>query len=254
MGLYVTATTQVRDLVSKDEVLMTEMDQRIRRVEFGDVRYFGDGSCEVDAKMTIDEVVRLLTRIHELKQEANGWTRHAFDEVIERAQRQTIEVTGYGCVEDEPRGAAVATDSMHSGDMQRLPDIYRERSARARLMAQRAAEIDAYRRLAERVHGLHITASTTVRDYVTEYDQINAAVQQNLRGARVRSTAYGADGVVSVTMELTVTELMSTTRRIVDETKVDGHTSHEATERTEQESQRKVIVVTGRGVMPAQTR
>lgn len=63
-----------------------------------------------------------------------------------------------------------------------------------RLMAIRAARVDALRDLTEQVHGVRISASTTVRDAVVADDSLSAVVQGTLRGARtLRVTAKGSD-------------------------------------------------------------
>lgn len=63
-----------------------------------------------------------------------------------------------------------------------------------RLMALRAARLEAMRDLAEQVHGLRLDSRTTVRDAVAVSDRIDATVQGTLRGARtVRITPKGAD-------------------------------------------------------------
>lgn len=63
-----------------------------------------------------------------------------------------------------------------------------------RLMAIRAARMDALRDLTEQVHGIRISASTTVRDAVVKEDSLSAVVQGTLRGARTtRVSASGSD-------------------------------------------------------------
>ncbi len=63
-----------------------------------------------------------------------------------------------------------------------------------RLMAIRAARMDALRDLTEQVHGIRIAASTTVRDAVVQDDSLSAVVQGTLRGARtLRVSPSGSD-------------------------------------------------------------
>lgn len=63
-----------------------------------------------------------------------------------------------------------------------------------RLMAIRAARMDALRDLTEQVHGIRISASTTIRDAVVQDDSLSAMVQGTLRGARtVRVAPSGTD-------------------------------------------------------------
>lgn len=80
--------------------------------------------------------------------------------------------------------------------------------AQVRLMAKRAAQLDAYRQLAEQVKGLRLSSSTTVRDFVTESDQINTAVDTFLKGANVVAVRYIGDGVCEVDMEIDFNQLV----------------------------------------------
>ncbi|MFQ5411575.1 MAG: hypothetical protein ACE5EC_04735, partial [Phycisphaerae bacterium] len=54
-----------------------------------------------------------------------------------------------------------------------------------KLLSKRAAEADAYRKLAETVNGLQLTSNTYVRDFVTESDEIRTEVDTFIRGIRL---------------------------------------------------------------------
>lgn len=63
-----------------------------------------------------------------------------------------------------------------------------------RLMAIRAARLDALRDLTEQVHGIRLSSTTSIRDAVVGNDQMTAVVDGTLRGARtVRVTPKGTD-------------------------------------------------------------
>jgi hypothetical protein len=63
-----------------------------------------------------------------------------------------------------------------------------------RLMAIRAARLDALRDLAEQVHGIRLSSSTAIRDAVVLDDSLTALVDGTIRGARtVRVTPKGTD-------------------------------------------------------------
>ncbi len=76
--------------------------------------------------------------------------------------------------------------------------------AQARLMAERAAKVDAMRNLLEQAYGVSISSSTTVRNFVTENDTIRARVDAYIKGAKVVDTRYLDDGSVEVEMEITL--------------------------------------------------
>jgi hypothetical protein len=61
------------------------------------------------------------------------------------------------------------------------------------MMAHRAAEIDAKRKLVERILGLRITSDTLVKDFVAESDQIQAVTNGTLIGATIVRTYYLVD-------------------------------------------------------------
>lgn len=63
-----------------------------------------------------------------------------------------------------------------------------------RLMAIRAARVDALRDLAEQVHGIRLSGTTTVGQAVVSDDRLTAMVNGTIRGARtLRVTPKGSD-------------------------------------------------------------
>lgn len=76
--------------------------------------------------------------------------------------------------------------------------------AQARLMAERAAKVDAMRNLLEQAYGVNISSHTTVRNFITENDTIRARVDAFIRGARIVDTRYLSDGSAEVEMEITL--------------------------------------------------
>ena len=72
----------------------------------------------------------------------------------------------------------------------------------ASTLAGRAATVDAMRNLAQQIQGAHIDAKTTVRDFMTESDNVTLQVNTYIRGARVISKKEMPDGAVEVEMEV----------------------------------------------------
>lgn len=73
-----------------------------------------------------------------------------------------------------------------------------------RLMSMRAAKIDAYRSLAERVNGMQIWGGTTVGDMVVEKDRYRVYVDTYLRGARVIAENPQEDGTFETVVEMKI--------------------------------------------------
>lgn len=73
--------------------------------------------------------------------------------------------------------------------------------AQARIGAERAAQVDALRRLLEIAKGVRVTSESTMRDYVLLNDRIRVTVEGIVKGAARVDTQYKDDRVV-VTMEM----------------------------------------------------
>ena len=71
-----------------------------------------------------------------------------------------------------------------------------------RLMAIRASKLEAYRSLAEQIHGVRITGNTTVGSMMAESDHFRAYVDAFIRGAKVVSISPMEDGNYETTVEL----------------------------------------------------
>lgn len=72
----------------------------------------------------------------------------------------------------------------------------------ARLMALRAAKVEAMRNLLEQAQGVTIISDTRIQDFVTKSDLIKARVDAFIKGAWVSEERELADGTMEVDMEI----------------------------------------------------
>lgn len=75
-----------------------------------------------------------------------------------------------------------------------------------KLMAMRAAQVDAYRNLAEQVYGFRVWGNTVVSAFTTQNDNVRSYVDAFIRGARVVNMSAVADGNFEATVELEVSQ------------------------------------------------
>jgi hypothetical protein len=68
----------------------------------------------------------------------------------------------------------------------------------ARVTTERAAEVDALRRLAEKIYGVVIDSQTTVQNFAVQNDTIRQTVTGFVQGAETVETTYYSDGAVKV--------------------------------------------------------
>jgi hypothetical protein len=71
-----------------------------------------------------------------------------------------------------------------------------------KLMAMRAAQVDAYRNLAEQVQGFRLTGGTTVSAFALQSDTVRTYVDAFIRGARVVGVTSIGEGNYQATVEL----------------------------------------------------
>lgn len=77
--------------------------------------------------------------------------------------------------------------------------------AQRRLMALRAAKVDAYRQLLEVTEGVHVSSETIVKDFVTESDVIKTQVSGLVKGAQqAGEPRYMSDGSVEVDIQINI--------------------------------------------------
>jgi hypothetical protein len=77
--------------------------------------------------------------------------------------------------------------------------------AQARAMAERAAQVVAYRNLLEAVKGVRVDSTTTVENFIVTSDLIKTQVNGIIQGATVMDKKYMSDGSVEVTVGMKLT-------------------------------------------------
>jgi hypothetical protein len=77
---------------------------------------------------------------------------------------------------------------------------------RRKILAKRAAQMDAYRNLLEVVKGVHINSNTKVEDMMLASDEIKSRTEGMLKGMRVVDAAYTDDGGCEITVEVNIDE------------------------------------------------
>ena len=123
-----------------------------------------------------------------------------------------------------------------------------------RLLAQRAARADAYRKLLERIRGVQLTSQTTVQDFVTESDRIDAALQTFVKGLRpVGPTRYQEDGTVEVDVAVTLSQVIEEVQKLIKRHYVGNRYRDIVIPKVKTFTKTKVLTATGSGTFPEKT-
>ncbi len=81
------------------------------------------------------------------------------------------------------------------------PDMKAQNPAQARLGAERAAKLDAFRNLLEQAKGLHVSAGRTVGDEMAN-DEIRGRVEGAVKGFTITNKRYYSDSGVEIDVEV----------------------------------------------------
>ena len=98
----------------------------------------------------------------------------------------TLHATGYGAI----------NTAACEGQCERVSPAQRK------LLAMRAARLDAYRAMAEQVYGLRIEGGSTVGSMALKDDSFKVYIDAFIRGARVTNVAQREDGTYETTVEM----------------------------------------------------
>ena len=254
-GLHITSNTYVKDFVTESDVIQSELDTFIRGVRLGEPKWYEDLSCEVPAEVTVAKLITHLKEIHTRHYQGDQIKGTDFEQMKQFIKKDVIKAVGMGAPRpDLPPGLPAGVEEMLSEGVSLppsppLPDLWLKMGPQARLMAKRAAELDAMRRLLERIKGLRITSDTLVKDFVAEWDVIETEARGYLVGAHeVRTYYHHNEPIVEVTYAVPTEQVIQTIKEI--------HTRHYKGDRVtgmdivnlKRQIKRKTFEATGMGV------
>jgi hypothetical protein len=189
-GLQIDSDTTVGDLAMADDEINGFVQRSIKgAVTEGEPVFHDDGRVELTRTVKIREIIEKVKSRSNTEQYADGSQRSTSSSKVERGpQDRLVSVMGNAAL-PKSRG-------------------------QDRLMAKRAAEMDAYRKLAERMMGVQVTSDSTVRDMCVESDEVTANVAQALvAGAKPTDIKYVDDGTCEVTMQVEVETVLRTIKQ-----------------------------------------
>ena len=212
-GLRINSTTYVRDFIAVSDQISADLDTFLKGAEVISVRYLSDGICEVEVLMPVVRIIKELRRLHRVHWERVHNFRiqpRDFARITTYYTEAVLTAEGSGVPRTQKAVMSVSSAVPTMG----IPG-WENVTTRGRLMAERAAKVDAYRNLAEIVKGLRITSNTYVRDFVAESDQINTQLDTFIKGIRqISPYRYTPEGICEVDVEVTVREVVKKLKEI----------------------------------------
>jgi hypothetical protein len=252
-GLHIDSQTYVRDYVAESDQIATAFSDYMKGMKLdGPPRYMPDGTCEVDVKVTLKQIMQCLKRIN-LDYPDPKRTRMSFDKMGQYTKKTVFKVTGVGVPPGQkaeataPKGVSYKTAGVPG---------WENVTPQGRLLAERGALTDARRNLAETVKGLKVTGDTLVRDFVVLNDQIQTNLNTFINGVKEAGPyRYLPDGICEVDVEVTIQDVVKELNTIRQHYYA-GFPPHSVFRETTFESilgwgPPKVIKATGNAAIPA---
>ena len=221
-GLTITSETSVRDFVAESDEIKTAMAAFIRGARERGIRYHADELIvEVEMEVTLRQLLINLKTWRVKHYKGDKVKVRDFEQLIVKAKDRKIREPGMGIPPEKylvARKVSVVEKVVMAmgakaplwvsqtvrGVGKAAVNTENPNKAQAKLMAFRAAELDARRKLAEQIDGLMITSRTSVRNFVTENDEIRTAMLTFQQGGHVvkGSQKLLEDGTAEATVEI----------------------------------------------------
>jgi hypothetical protein len=222
-GVQINSSTYVRDFVTESDEIRADLDTFIKGVRLGKPTYYEDGTCEVPAEVTVQQLITQLKEIHTRHYHGDRVKGTDFENIKQFYKKDIIQVVGNGAPRpdlppDLPEGVESVIEQVAISTERpvTVPPIWKEVSAQDKLMARQAARLDAQRKLLERIMGLRINSNTLVRDFVTQNDEIRTEANGIVVGSHEKGQPYFHfdELIVDVTMEVPVESVITTIKEL----------------------------------------
>ena len=258
-GLKIRSDTTVQDFVTESDTIRTALDAHVMGMKEVSCKYLEDGSCEVVMEIKLSQVIATLKSIQAVHYKGKNVKARNFQQMSTTNKITVIRETGSGVPREEliqvplAPPASGATQATFSGATDQARKYWAQYcTARGRLTAERAARVDAMRKLAERIKGLRITSTTTVQDFVTESDEINTRVNTYIRGMKEVGRRYHKDElVVEVEMQIKLRQFYASLKSWTSTHLKGNNVKLRQVEEAVVRAKDTVITETGMGIPPA---
>ena len=258
-GVKLTSDTYVRDFVTESDEIRTAVDEIVKGIRLGPPRYYDDGVCEVDAEVDVAKLVTRIKEVHKTHYHGNKVTITDIENIKQFVKTNVIRVTGSGAPRPElppdlPEGVSEIITPLPPTyvPVRSVPAIWKTVGPQGRLMAERAAEVDAMRKLLEQIKGVRLTSDTLVRDFITESDEIRAQARGIVIGASVAGKyLYDDELIAEVTMEVPVEKIITRIKELHSEHYHGNKVTRTDITNIKKTINRSTIRATGSGVPPA---
>jgi hypothetical protein len=205
-GLRINSETVVRDFVAQsDYIAANAVGMVVGATIVRTYLHHDEPIAEVTVEVPVESVVTIIKELHTRQIKGDDIKGTDVRDVTKSINSKTFQATGMGIppqpMIDRYNATIQATQARippwasQKIEMtgEGVPPDDKKGTAQGKLMAARAAELDAKRRLAENINGLTISSQTTVKDFIAQHDDIKSYVDALLVGSSVEKTEYDGE-------------------------------------------------------------
>lgn len=185
-GINIDANTSVEDFIIKNDQVRGKLEGFITSAEIISESY-KDGLYEVKLQIDMERLIKLLGKkfkyeIRFIEEDGKGTSKGDPEKKKKEHKQELLKEKGNGV--------------MPTGE-----DISKEQKI---LMAKRAAMLDAYRNIIEKIKGVQVDGQTTVQDFITEDDSIMTKIENFVHGAEVINSKIVEEGDLKGSYEVEI--------------------------------------------------
>ena len=193
-GSFLSSQTQIKDFVAESDRILSKTGGLIKGARVVRVELAPDQSAYLVVVQAREKNLR----------ETLGAGPHP-NIAVQKSIAWPDEFGGVSTAMNEPLRVSPRLETVTAKGVGLIP--YGLDPLVARLQAKRSAKIDALRNLAEKVKGIRLNSTTTVRDFVAERDEISTQVDAVITGADVVTERENADGTVEVEVAVRIPQI-----------------------------------------------
>ncbi|MDO8632490.1 MAG: hypothetical protein Q7R41_18565 [Phycisphaerales bacterium] len=257
-GVQINSETYVRDFITESDTIRAGVDTFIRGIRLGPPQYYEDGACQVEGEVSVAKLITELKQLHSEHYKGKTVTTTDIEKITETVKTDVIKAIGMGAPRPElppdlPAGIEKIIEPLPQGytppPVISVPAIWKAVGPQARLMAERAGEVDAMRKLLEQIKGLRLTSDTLVRDFITESDEIRTQASGIVVGAaKVATYLHDDELIAEVTMEIPVERVITKIKELHSQHYHGNKVTTTDITKLQESVQRDMIRATGAGV------
>ncbi len=223
-GLQIDAYTDILDLVLEDQQVAAVVSGKLKGMKELGWKFYDDGRCEVAMQVKIREIIEVVLATYNKNNIADpSRPKNQLIRDIKTQNKETkVVVVG--------NGALAETLGMK------------------RIRARRVAELDAYRKLAQKISGLQIDSVSTVRDFVMDFDLIQTKLINFIKSVQFTDVRY-AEKWAETDGEITIRQVSSFLNRCKKRYRSGGKWNTIEFTKKDMKNRDKVLKVTGKGAI-----